>query len=196
MAPLPLYLTLACLVAGNAFNLTILHTNDVHARFDEAQKYGGICTKSDRDNSNCVGGISRRFVTANGLFQAIIEWVGVGSLTLLQHLVLLRTQLWHHHNDHEEMKCCPLCFFSSTVALLLTLTSSPYAKFPIPIHISIPALTLLPPTSWHLFFLPTYHLFFYFCFLWFPLQWCDDWPKDLLYLTKNAHQISLRSYCI
>lgn len=48
------------IVSINAYNLTILHTNDVHARFDDASKYGGICT--DKTGQTCVGGVARRFV--------------------------------------------------------------------------------------------------------------------------------------
>ena len=42
-----------------SFNLTILHTNDIHCRFEEANKYGGACRKQDSDNGNCFGGYAR-----------------------------------------------------------------------------------------------------------------------------------------
>ena len=41
------------------YNLTILHTNDVHSRIDEAHKYGGICSDEDSSAGNCVGGAAR-----------------------------------------------------------------------------------------------------------------------------------------
>lgn len=42
------------------FNLTIMHTNDVHARIVEAHKYGGVCTEKHQQSGSCVGGVSRR----------------------------------------------------------------------------------------------------------------------------------------
>ena len=42
------------LVYGQDFELTILHTNDVHAKFEQINKYGGPCSK------NCYGGVARR----------------------------------------------------------------------------------------------------------------------------------------
>ena len=47
-------LALILIVNGQDFNLTILHTNDVHARFEETDALGGPCT------SNCFGGVARR----------------------------------------------------------------------------------------------------------------------------------------
>jgi 5'-nucleotidase len=37
-----------------AFDLTILHTNDIHARVQEMNAYGGQCT-----SDNCYGGVAR-----------------------------------------------------------------------------------------------------------------------------------------
>ncbi|ELU10065.1 hypothetical protein CAPTEDRAFT_152432 [Capitella teleta] len=45
----------------SAFELVILHTNDVHARIDQTNKYGAVC--SDRDlqgEDGCFGGVARR----------------------------------------------------------------------------------------------------------------------------------------
>lgn len=52
-------LFLLCLAVGNGYDLTIMHTNDVHARTDECQKYGGVCTQEDLEGGDCVGGASR-----------------------------------------------------------------------------------------------------------------------------------------
>ena len=46
-------------LSANAYNLTILHTNDVHARIDEAHKYGGICSPEQSAEGDCVGGSAR-----------------------------------------------------------------------------------------------------------------------------------------
>ena len=43
--------------ASSEFSLTILHTNDVHARFEESNINGGAC----RDHHDqCYGGVARR----------------------------------------------------------------------------------------------------------------------------------------
>ena len=47
-----------------AFNLTIMHTNDVHCRFEEANKYGGSCTTEESAKGQCYGGYAR-LVTAS-----------------------------------------------------------------------------------------------------------------------------------
>ena len=44
----------------NCFELTILHTNDVHARIEETNKYGGPCTHADSIAKKCFGGVARR----------------------------------------------------------------------------------------------------------------------------------------
>lgn len=41
--------------------LTILHTNDVHSEFEQFNEFGLPCTKDDLTNSQCFGGIARRF---------------------------------------------------------------------------------------------------------------------------------------
>ncbi|BFZ09278.1 hypothetical protein BsWGS_12317 [Bradybaena similaris] len=51
---------IASFVAATAeFNLTILHTNDVHARIEEADIYGGPCTAELSVSGDCYGGASR-----------------------------------------------------------------------------------------------------------------------------------------
>ena len=42
------------------FNLTILHTNDVHARVEQTNKYGGKCKDDDAAKNKCFGGVARR----------------------------------------------------------------------------------------------------------------------------------------
>ncbi|XP_060080242.1 snake venom 5'-nucleotidase-like [Ylistrum balloti] len=39
---------------SSAFNLTVLHTNDIHARYEETNKYSGSCS-----DNNCYGGLGR-----------------------------------------------------------------------------------------------------------------------------------------
>ncbi|XP_076373885.1 snake venom 5'-nucleotidase-like [Tachypleus tridentatus] len=42
------------------FNLTILHTNDVHARFGQLNKYGGRCPSDEATQGKCFGGVARQ----------------------------------------------------------------------------------------------------------------------------------------
>ena len=45
--------------AVSALDVTILHTNDVHCRFEEANKYGGTCTDAEAAQGKCFGGYPR-----------------------------------------------------------------------------------------------------------------------------------------
>ncbi|NNE52733.1 MAG: multifunctional 2',3'-cyclic-nucleotide 2'-phosphodiesterase/5'-nucleotidase/3'-nucleotidase [Sulfitobacter sp.] len=49
--------------AAADYNLTILHTNDFHARFEPISKYDGPCSAEDNGEGKCFGG-SGRLVTA------------------------------------------------------------------------------------------------------------------------------------
>ena len=54
------------LSAGTAmadYSLTILHTNDFHARFEPISKYDSGCSAEDNDAGECFGG-SARLITA------------------------------------------------------------------------------------------------------------------------------------
>ncbi|KAG7331701.1 hypothetical protein KOW79_005670 [Hemibagrus wyckioides] len=51
-----LFLCASCRLAAADWELTILHTNDVHARVEETNKDSGKCTKGD-----CYAGVARRF---------------------------------------------------------------------------------------------------------------------------------------
>uniref|UniRef100_A0A0K8RI82 5'-nucleotidase n=1 Tax=Ixodes ricinus TaxID=34613 RepID=A0A0K8RI82_IXORI len=41
------------------FELTILHTNDVHSHIEETNKYGGQCLEKEKRESKCFGGVAR-----------------------------------------------------------------------------------------------------------------------------------------
>lgn len=45
------------LVLGDNLDLLILHTNDMHARFEETSRSSGTC--SQRGSGKCVGGFAR-----------------------------------------------------------------------------------------------------------------------------------------
>uniref|UniRef100_A0A023GNG7 Putative 5' nucleotidase n=1 Tax=Amblyomma triste TaxID=251400 RepID=A0A023GNG7_AMBTT len=45
--------------SGGTFNMTILHTNDVHSRILESDKNGFQCTEKKRNESKCYGGVAR-----------------------------------------------------------------------------------------------------------------------------------------
>ena len=56
-------LALSSGMAWADFNLTILHTNDFHARFEPISKYDSGCSAEDNEAGECFGG-SARLVTA------------------------------------------------------------------------------------------------------------------------------------
>ncbi|XP_047497892.1 5'-nucleotidase-like [Penaeus chinensis] len=45
--------------APDDLELTILHLNDFHARFEETNVYSGRCTDGDREKNRCYGGFAR-----------------------------------------------------------------------------------------------------------------------------------------
>ena len=46
-----------------AWELSLLHMNDIHARMEETNKYSSTCTSKDQDAGKCYGGLAR-IVTA------------------------------------------------------------------------------------------------------------------------------------
>lgn len=56
----PILLSL-CVATKASFELTLLHTNDVHARFEEFNKHGTFCTPKEASQEGlCFGGVARR----------------------------------------------------------------------------------------------------------------------------------------
>ncbi|KAA0195254.1 hypothetical protein HAZT_HAZT011112 [Hyalella azteca] len=49
--------------SGEEFTLSILHVNDVHARFEQTNVYSGRCTPGDEENNRCYGGFARSVIT-------------------------------------------------------------------------------------------------------------------------------------
>ena len=41
------------------YNLTVLHTNDFHARFEPVSKYDSGCSEEDNAEGKCFGGSAR-----------------------------------------------------------------------------------------------------------------------------------------
>lgn len=41
------------------FTLKILHTNDIHSRIEEIDKFGSMCRNADRTANKCFGGFAR-----------------------------------------------------------------------------------------------------------------------------------------
>jgi 5'-nucleotidase len=41
------------------FKLLIVHTNDMHSRFNQTSKTSGVCSPQDAANSECYGGFAR-----------------------------------------------------------------------------------------------------------------------------------------
>ena len=48
-----------------AFDLTILHTNDVHARIQQFNAFGSECRAQDAEAGACFGGEARRMTKVN-----------------------------------------------------------------------------------------------------------------------------------
>ena len=61
MAPLPslLLLLLLHVTLISSLKLTVLHTNDLHSRFDEITVRGSACRDKDRAAGKCFGGVAR-----------------------------------------------------------------------------------------------------------------------------------------
>ncbi|MPC79859.1 Protein 5NUC [Portunus trituberculatus] len=49
----------AVLVEAATFNLTILHVNDFHARYEETNVFSGRCSDEDKEKNKCYGGFAR-----------------------------------------------------------------------------------------------------------------------------------------
>ncbi|XP_040063025.1 protein 5NUC-like [Ixodes scapularis] len=45
--------------SDKGFNITVLHTNDIHSHFLQSNKRGGSCTEKDLNKSACYGGVAR-----------------------------------------------------------------------------------------------------------------------------------------
>lgn len=45
--------------ASYTFELTLIHNNDMHARFDQTNNVGNGCTASDAEAKKCYGGFGR-----------------------------------------------------------------------------------------------------------------------------------------
>ncbi|XP_078585647.1 snake venom 5'-nucleotidase-like isoform X1 [Branchiostoma floridae x Branchiostoma japonicum] len=50
---------LSVLVSARAFELTVLHTNDVHSRIEEIDPTGGSCNAAEANAGECYGGMAR-----------------------------------------------------------------------------------------------------------------------------------------
>lgn len=50
-----------------SFNLTILHTNDVHSHFVEFNTFGGRCSEKLKEHKKCFGGFARQATKVRGL---------------------------------------------------------------------------------------------------------------------------------
>ena len=61
-----------------AWELSLLHVNDIHARMEETNKHSSPCTAKDRDAGKCYGGLAR-IVTAvkKAQNEDQVSWVGL-----------------------------------------------------------------------------------------------------------------------
>eukprot|EP00058_Branchiostoma_floridae_P025236 XP_002610726.1 hypothetical protein BRAFLDRAFT_65954 [Branchiostoma floridae] len=56
---------LKILVSARAFELTVLHTNDVHSRIEEIDPTGGSCNAAEANAGECYGGMARMATKVN-----------------------------------------------------------------------------------------------------------------------------------
>lgn len=47
------------LFKSDSFKLTILHNNDMHARFEQTNALSNRCKEEDQENNKCYGGFAR-----------------------------------------------------------------------------------------------------------------------------------------
>ncbi|XP_067674621.1 5'-nucleotidase-like [Haliotis asinina] len=124
MITLPLIVFVLPLVAVS-FNLTILHTNDVHARIEQANKYSGQCTPVNAAEGKCYGGFARlktkiqeiRNAQANTLlldggdqFSGTLwfyKFQGAGTATFMNHLGYDAMALGNHEFDKGQSGLIP-----------------------------------------------------------------------------------------
>lgn len=45
--------------ANQITDFIILHNNDMHARFEQTNKYGSVCNQDDASMNKCFGGFAR-----------------------------------------------------------------------------------------------------------------------------------------
>ena len=68
-----------------AWELSLLHMNDIHARMEETNKYSSPCTSKDRDAGKCYGGLARiatavkRVRNEDQVRVDVVEWVEIIS---------------------------------------------------------------------------------------------------------------------
>ena len=88
---------------ASTFELTILHTNDIHCRFEEANKFGSRCTPAEAKRGVCFGGFARLvhqtrairkekpntiYLNAGDLFQGT-AWYTVHKWRVISHFANL-----------------------------------------------------------------------------------------------------------
>ena len=52
------------------FSMTLLHTGDIHARFQQFDKYAGTCSPDESHNGECYGGFARLAQAINDIREA------------------------------------------------------------------------------------------------------------------------------
>lgn len=58
-AVLACVVTLGVAAPLDNFKLLIVHTNDMHSRFNQTSKTAGVCSPTDAANNQCYGGFAR-----------------------------------------------------------------------------------------------------------------------------------------
>ena len=102
---------LAICFAAN-FELTVLHTNDVHAHIEQFNVYGGTCTPEDATKNQCYGGVARRQTVIEDLRKTIPntilidggdQFAGTLWFTVYKGKAALR---FMNYIKYDAMVCC------------------------------------------------------------------------------------------
>ncbi|KAJ8919181.1 hypothetical protein NQ315_012168 [Exocentrus adspersus] len=108
--------------SGSYFNLSIVHMNDFHARFEPTSETGGIC----KEGIKCIGGFSRLYKQIKSIFETRPDsillnagdnfqgtlWYTIGKWNVTQEflnkLPLDATVLGNHEFEHKVEGVVPL----------------------------------------------------------------------------------------
>ncbi|XP_077516404.1 snake venom 5'-nucleotidase-like [Amblyomma americanum] len=150
------FLCACCLAQGGNLTLTVMHTNDVHAHIEESTKYGAMCSKQDKANESCVGGVARittkvkelkaqypgaLFINAGDFFQ------GTAWYTVLKQVIISTVMskmgydyvcLGNHEFDDGPAGLAPFLVAMREANVTVVNTNANFSNEPLLRNISLP----------------------------------------------------------
>lgn len=82
----------AWFTSSYAFDLTILHTNDVQGHYERFNKYGSDCSAEEIHGKACYGGVARLYTKAKEIFTT----EGRDNVLVLDGGDQIQASLWFH----------------------------------------------------------------------------------------------------